>query len=104
MLSNTIMIPATKTIGFHLVPGATLLIGGVLVWNIWQQRQQVKYNKFIQTKLSQQIDNLAVQLSTKKESEEIVQMKKTKTKFSSDPKYALFEQLIDDNLALREAH
>jgi predicted negative regulator of RcsB-dependent stress response len=104
MLSNTVMLPAMKTMGFHLFPGATLLIGGALAWNIWQQRQQVKNNKSIQDKLSKQINDLETQLSTKEDIKETAKIKTSKPKFQSNPKHSLFEQLIHDNIVLREAH
>lgn len=111
MSIHALTLSNTKLISTYLVPSATLVIGGVLVWKLWQQRQQLKENQQVQDSLSERLDQLETQkanTSTQKKTDTTTSSTTTSFKTSSastnSSKQGLFEQLISDNIALREAH
>jgi len=120
---NAVTLSTTKTIGAaSLMPGLTLLLGGILAWKLWQQHQQAKNAEQKQVKLSKRLDDLEKQWETKNSTEERKQKTAESVRTSqarhsrsssslqssnspsNNPKNGLFEQLISDNIALREAH
>ena len=113
-MPNTVLIlPTTKALGLYLVSGTTLLIGGVLVWSIWQQHQKSKKIQSMQNKLSEQLDNLEAQKNKTTplptEQSNLKEAKassilQTSYQLAKNSKNDLFEQLISDNIALRAAN
>lgn len=110
---------ATKSLGIHLVPTGTLLVGGLLGWQLWQQHKKSKQYaqaqenvsgqlKQIQqelTEVKQQNEQLSDKLSTKKDKKSLSTLFKASSQVDKkSSKGGLFKQLITDNIALRKAH
>jgi len=113
MSTNALALTATKSIGIHLVPAVTLMIGGFLGWKLWQQQQRIKRNEQAQAHFATQLDQLQTEF-TKQQNEQVVKEQKVEKKtFSTFFKRAssadkntkkggLFKQLLNDNITLRK--
>lgn len=115
MSTNGLALTATKSMGMHLIPAATLAIGGFLVWKLWQQQQKIKHNEQtldqLQQAFAKQQDQQQPQPAIKKEAPQ-----STASFFNPSPSLAamdkntqtqkrdLFAQLLDENIALRKPH
>jgi predicted negative regulator of RcsB-dependent stress response len=104
---------AAKSVGIHVVPGAALLIGGLLSWQLWQQHKKIERNEKVQENVADQFKHMQKELSAiKQQNEQYLKAKKPlsalfKTSSKVDDKgskYGLFKQLITDNIALRKTH
>jgi uncharacterized membrane-anchored protein YhcB (DUF1043 family) len=122
MTNNILTLSSSKLMSAYLVPSATLLIGGFMVWKLWQQHQQIKHNQQTQSDLSERLDQLETQedevstaqkdtvandafdTSSTKYKKPAASIFQQSSQSGNDPKHGLFEQLISDNIALREAH
>ena len=116
MSTNALALTAGKSIGIHLVPAATLMIGGFLGWKLWQQQQKIKRSEQTQAHFATQLDQLQTEF-TKQQSEQIKQneqkakeeqktfstlFKRTSSSDKNTKKGGLFKQLLNDNIILRK--
>ncbi|MGV6808746.1 MAG: hypothetical protein ACWA5U_02620 [bacterium] len=111
-MTPAFVLPATQ-VGLPLLPMGAAVLGGILAWKLWQQQQQ---NKKQQAALNEQLEALKDQINhqqaqtsaAQKTSEQAPQKENTvnqstaQTSQPSSTNYGLFEQLIDDNIALRQ--
>ncbi|MCK5897424.1 MAG: hypothetical protein KAG20_11490 [Cocleimonas sp.] len=110
---------ATKSLGIHLVPAGTLLVGGLLGWQLWQQHKKSKQYMQTQEKVTDQLtriqqelievkqqnEHLSEKLSAQKEKKSLSRLFKPSPQADEkSSKGGLFKQLITDNIALRKAH
>jgi len=118
MTNNILTLSSSKLMSAYLVPSIALLIGGFIAWKLWQQRQQIRHNQQTQNDLLERLDQLETQeneVSTAQKNTVVNNASSTKQKqpaaspfqqssqSGNNPKHGLFEQLIRDNIALREA-
>lgn len=111
--TSALILPAGQaSASLSLLPVGAALLGGVLAWKLWQQRQENKQQQIQQQALNEQLDALKNQLDDIQSKETTEQTKSTVKKDVSDTTKSsdqpltgngLFEQLIDDNIALRKA-
>jgi len=111
--TSALILPAGQaSASLSLLPVGVAVLGGVLAWKVWQQRQENKQQQIQQQTLNEQLDALKNQLDDIQSKETTEQTKSTVKKESSDANKpsaqplagnGLFEQLIDDNIALRKA-
>lgn len=114
MSTNALALTASKSMGIHLVPLATLMIGGFLGWKLWKQQQRIKLNEQTQAHFATQLDQLQTEFKQQQsEQEQQKIIKEEKKTFSTFFKYTsptdkntkkngLFKQLLNDNITLRK--
>ena len=108
-------LAATKTLSTYLLPGTIVVLGGFLIWKLWQQTQQNVKQK---TRFPQHIDDLQNQLDTLNKnttSQPSISTAQTTTPINNvdhnpiikskkgTQKKGLFEHLINENIMIREA-
>ncbi len=107
-----IAIKAAHTLSAHLLPGTVVVLGGLLAWKLWQQRQYKHKNAEKQTELTQQLDELQDQLDSLKTEQTMATEKPVVASVASlasysttagSGKHTLFKRLINENVAIRAA-
>lgn len=120
-MTPAFVLPATHA-GLPLLPISAVVLGGVLAWKLWQQqnhykKQQAALNEELEALKDQLNDRQAQTTTQQKNQEQAPQAKSTKSQSThqstnesieqiakpSSANHGLFEQLIDDNIALRQA-
>ncbi len=101
----------------HLLPGTVMVLGALLIYKVatrksrqrTQERQQAEDK---QSELEQKLENLQTQYDSLKKTEQAAQQKLESTKTNNVTsaatpptagKYTLFDKIIKENMAIREA-
>lgn len=114
--TQQIAAPIVHTLSSQFLPTSVVVLGGVLAWKMWQQRQQTQRHQAEQADLAEQLAEMQTQLNNLQNNTETAQATPATatptphaaTSASSctadSGKRALFERLINENVAIRAAN
>lgn len=107
--TQQIAAPIVHTLSSQFLPTSVVVLGGVLAWKMWQQRQQTQQHQAEQADLAEQLAEMQTQLNNLQNNTETAQATpQAATPASSSTadsgKRALFERLINENVAIRAAN
>ncbi|EIJ36827.1 hypothetical protein [Thiothrix nivea] len=110
-----IVAPVVHAATAHLLPVTIVVAGTLLVLKVvaagswYNHRQKRKDTSAKQTELEQKLADLQNQYESLKEAQQVAEQKQQPAKTGSavtqtvSGKYALFEQIINENIAIRKA-